>query len=489
MTGRDTVDKRQGKSLSSDRRRGRDIPAGDELDPQQFDESENIKSYSGVGKLLTAERQRQQLTLSDVSNILRIQPDYLIALEEGQTADLPGSTYAAGFLRTYGNFLGLDGEEIVRQFKIEGTLTFSEGHLVFPEPVEEARRPGLTLALISLIVAGAVYGVWIYIESRDLLVFERVAEPPERMVSYQNTIEMPRYKAEKRLESIVSKDIENKDGIAEISEVPRLPDYEEQVILQKTVQKLIQEDGINRTDGKLKSGEGDQSASADVSGFLANNPDRISNNHAVLQVDSEVGRNEDVANLPLKLSTLTNQEELVTNKNIIAANLPNSETEKKLSNPSNTKIRVAVAPAPISMAPDGPEQKIPGNDKARVNSATADQKLLPTSSLELSYTPQAYGTSGGEARVILQARTDSWVQIQDANNGLLLTRMLRTGDSYHAPNRTDLFLMTGNAGAIVVMIDGETLGALGPIGQVRRNINLNADQLRERIHSQITSNQ
>ena len=79
---------------------------------------------------------------------------------------------------------------------------------------------------------------------------------------------------------------------------------------------------------------------------------------------------------------------------------------------------------------------------------------------------------------MLRARAESWVQVQGANNELLLTRMLRPGDSYHAPNRTDLVLMTGNAGAIEIMVDGEALGTLGPLGQVRRNIKLTAEDLR-----------
>ena len=79
---------------------------------------------------------------------------------------------------------------------------------------------------------------------------------------------------------------------------------------------------------------------------------------------------------------------------------------------------------------------------------------------------------------MLRARAESWVQVQGANNELLLTRMLRTGDSYYAPNRTDLVLMTGNAGAIEIIVDGVELGPLGPIGLVRRNILLDADHLR-----------
>ena len=122
-------------------------------------------------------------------------------------------------------------------------------------------------------------------------------------------------------------------------------------------------------------------------------------------------------------------------------------------------------------------------------SAAEGRASLATASEGLSYRPQAYGASNRDARVILRARAESWVQVQGANNELLLTRMLRPGDSYHAPNRVDLVLMTGNAGAIEVMVDGEAFGALGPVGQIHRNIKLNADYLRGHMYSSVTSRQ
>ena len=161
------------------------------LQLQQIDEPDGGDIYAGIGTELRAERQRRQLSIIDVSTTLRIQQSHLSALEEGRTDDLPGPTYAIGFLRTYAEFLGLDGEEIIRQYKREETLTPGARRLIFPEPVEEARRPGLTLALISLIVAGAVYGGWIFLERRGLLLIEIVSEPPQRLAPYQTAAKSP----------------------------------------------------------------------------------------------------------------------------------------------------------------------------------------------------------------------------------------------------------------------------------------------------------
>jgi cytoskeleton protein RodZ len=100
--------------------------------------------------------------------------------------------------------------------------------------------------------------------------------------------------------------------------------------------------------------------------------------------------------------------------------------------------------------------------------------------------PQVAGLSGvdpqifGEevaGRVVIVAVQDSWVQITGNAGELLLTRILRVGDRYFAPDREDLILMTGNAGALEITVDGVQLAPLGPVGTVRRNVSLAPDRL------------
>ena len=67
--------------------------------------------------------------------------------------------------------------------------------------------------------------------------------------------------------------------------------------------------------------------------------------------------------------------------------------------------------------------------------------------------------------------------LDDAAGELLLTRILRAGDKYIAPAREDLVLMTGNAGALEVSVDGKVIPPLGPAGTVRRNVSLSAEKL------------
>jgi cytoskeleton protein RodZ len=92
-------------------------------------------------------------------------------------------------------------------------------------------------------------------------------------------------------------------------------------------------------------------------------------------------------------------------------------------------------------------------------------------------TGSVFGQSNTNARIVIRANGDSWVQVRNGDGELILTRMLRSGDSYRVPNKTGLTLLTGNAGALEVYVDGRKVAPLGPGGAIRRDVALDADKL------------
>ena len=77
------------------------------------------------------------------------------------------------------------------------------------------------------------------------------------------------------------------------------------------------------------------------------------------------------------------------------------------------------------------------------------------------------------------ALTDSYIQVRDNNTSrLLITRLLKRDQRYTVPNRAGLSLITGNAGALQILVDGVLVPSIGPIGKVRRNVILDADKLK-----------
>lgn len=65
-----------------------------------------------VGKLLKNERERQELTLEDISDRTKINVKYLKAIEDDKKEGFPGALYAELFTKSYAEALGLEYEKI-----------------------------------------------------------------------------------------------------------------------------------------------------------------------------------------------------------------------------------------------------------------------------------------------------------------------------------------------------------------------------------------
>jgi cytoskeletal protein RodZ len=70
-----------------------------------------------VGAILERARRERGLSLRDVEHATKIRTRYLDGLEREDFSVLPDTVYVQGFLKTYANFLGLDGEEMARELK------------------------------------------------------------------------------------------------------------------------------------------------------------------------------------------------------------------------------------------------------------------------------------------------------------------------------------------------------------------------------------
>jgi cytoskeletal protein RodZ len=108
-----------------------------------------------IGGSLREARLKRGLSPADVQKAIRIRDRYLQALEEERWELLPGDAYVKGFLRTYADFLGLDGSLYVDEYNSRYAHT-DEPTLV-PERFERARkRPGRGGFLRPLVVAAVV---------------------------------------------------------------------------------------------------------------------------------------------------------------------------------------------------------------------------------------------------------------------------------------------------------------------------------------------
>ena len=113
-----------------------------------------------LGADIRAARERLGWELPEIAAHLRIRLPYLQAIEDGRTADLPGTVYALGFLRTYAQALGLDPDEIARRFRAETNHVDRKTELDFPAPVPERGVPAGAVVLLGVVLAIGAYAGW-----------------------------------------------------------------------------------------------------------------------------------------------------------------------------------------------------------------------------------------------------------------------------------------------------------------------------------------
>lgn len=70
-----------------------------------------------IGSTLRESRMRARIDISEVENATKIRAKYLRAIENEEWDLLPGPVYIKSFLRTYGDFLGLDSRLLIDEFK------------------------------------------------------------------------------------------------------------------------------------------------------------------------------------------------------------------------------------------------------------------------------------------------------------------------------------------------------------------------------------
>ena len=114
-----------------------------------------------VGQDLRAARLRRGDDIATVSRALKIGKNHLTSLEEDNMENLPGKTYAIGFVRSYAGYLGLDVVQMVDRFKLEIAGRHDEQQLPASSMmVEERRLPNGWRIVLGIVILAIGYGVW-----------------------------------------------------------------------------------------------------------------------------------------------------------------------------------------------------------------------------------------------------------------------------------------------------------------------------------------
>jgi len=349
------------------------------------DDSEPRKGKSAaedvidIGTFLREARLRQKVELRDVATKLNIRFIHLQAIEDGRFADLPGATYALGFVRAYTEFLKLDQQAVVARFRSQMEGVGEEVELTFPLLEPETRVPGGAIILVSILLTAVVYGSWYRFSMEGREDIEIVTDVPERMM------EILRDEA---------------------------PPPQEPLLDQE--EKLAAEDAHD--DQFSSSGEAP--------------PVVASEEGAVITYFDEFGR-EYVAEY--------GESPLAP---IFAGHVPAEDISGEAS------------------------------DFQSVEMEDSEEATLPS-----PREPVVFGQQYGDVRIVIHVTEDSWIQVRDLSGALLISQILHPGNSYRVPKQGGLTLMTGNAGALQFLVDGNLVPSIGPPSSVRRDVVLDPDRL------------
>ncbi|TWA63811.1 cytoskeletal protein RodZ [Azospirillum brasilense] len=421
-----------------------------------YDPAQDGAAQTGPSVSDTLRETRESLgyDLREVATMLRIRYPYLQAIEAGRFEDLPGTTYAAGFLRSYAECLGLDPDTILTRYKDEAAGRTRSQQLYFPTPVPEGRIPGGTVLLGTMVLAGIVYGGWYYLSATDRSMVDLVPTLPDRLVSLLDTLPF----------------------------------------------------NANQTGGQTAAPPApaeSPAAPASVPTVMAEAPSAPA--AAPVTTAPAAGGASTAVPAPSPPAPVAS---------VPAAPVPTAQAPAAPAKPAAAPAPVVAQPAPAAPAKPGAPTAAPAPAPTAAPSATpsatqsamvnvppppaeddesegAAQEptpLTPAAPVIASLPPAApaapppaadgalpskvYGTQNAASRIQLRATQDSWIQVRDNSGEIIFTRVLKPGDVYRVPDRSGIRVRTGNAGGLIVVTDGVDGAAMGAVGQVLRDVSL-----------------
>lgn len=429
-------------------------------------------------------RQAHNRELADVAATLKIRQVYLQAIEDGRFGDLPGPTYATGFIRAYADYLGLDLAEVMRRYReITGDQP-AQGPLVPPSPVVEARLPTGFILLVAAVLALGAYGGWYYltVDGRDPV--EVVAKLPERIANMVGIDqEASENSAQPTGETPTAQPAEAADVTAtpastpETSPAPSVaPATDPSATADATMAPTAMPEPTTVPDTAPVSA----TASAPISTPVAETPP------AAVQVASEAsseassaGTNANATARQIAEATSAPAMQAVP----AAAPTAASPTEAPAATPAATPSAVVATPLPESQtaatAQEAASQAEPP-PASTVAPAPEAPQIAATPSIAAP-TETGAADPASASRVILRANAITWVELRDGAGKRLYSRLMKRGETYAVPAGAGAVLETGNAGGIDIVVDGSAIAPIGPVGAVRRGVLLEADALLARV--------
>jgi len=172
---------------------------------------------------------------------------------------------------------------------------------------------------------------------------------------------------------------------------------------------------------------------------------------------------EPAPDAPAESATASNAGEPTPAATSPAATSP-AATSPAQATPSQPQAAPAVAASPTASAPAETAAAVPA-----VPAVPEPPAAAPAEG------PKVYGLANTQSRIQIKATADSWIEVKE-NDQSIWRRILKPGEVYRVPDRPGLTMVTGNAGALEISVDGKPVPPVGPAGK-RRTVSLDPERL------------
>jgi len=386
-------------------------------------------SFEQIGSTLKSARRGQGVKILDVSQQLRISGDYLSHLESGAFDQLPAPAYVKGFLRSYGQFLGLDPLSLVARYAaIAGEETVVPEYKM-PMGARPPQRSAPAIVSMLLVFAGIGYGGWYWLNGTDQA--DQGTMAPAEIASGERA-----------------------SGLSVPLAIKGSSHQEDQLFNRR--QESTQDSTQAGTSLKGDAG-GDNLRDVTPIITAATSP--------VLPADTGAAKPPASTRTPAPAATTSLGKKPVAETPVQAGE----------NNADNTIVAEATLKTP---APNS------GPANGRALSGGLARAVVASSSADLSVDSPGVNAAIANLRdpaqeITIRAVTASWVEIVRDNGEEVIAKLMQAGDSQVIGGNERLYLTTGNAGGLTIEVGSDKPRALGDIGEIVRDLPLVTDKLRE----------
>ncbi|GLC87326.1 XRE family transcriptional regulator [Lysinibacillus piscis] len=141
-----------------------------------------------LGTRLKEARLTRGYSLDDLQEITKIQKRYLVAIEEGNYAIMPGSFYVRAFIKQYADAVGLDAEEILETYKKElpstpneqlsQAMTNSPSRRKITKGPSSKMMEAMPKVIVALFIIVIIVGMWMLWQYKNNAGSDGVEDTP-----------------------------------------------------------------------------------------------------------------------------------------------------------------------------------------------------------------------------------------------------------------------------------------------------------------------